>query len=38
MEDIRQHIEEVLEEIRTAIDNGEIDMEEVEKLFLEILE
>lgn len=37
MEDIRLVIEQVLEEIGDAIDNGEIDAEEVERLFLDML-
>lgn len=36
MEDIRQYIEEALEEIKSAIDRGEITAEEVETLFLDM--
>lgn len=37
MPDIRLHIEQALKEIRAAIDRGDIDADEVEKLFLEML-
>ena len=38
MEDIRLQIEDVLDRIRDAIDRGEISKEEVEKMFLDMLE
>ena len=37
MEDIRQRIDLILEEIRDAIDAGDISKEEVEAAFLEML-
>ena len=38
MEDIRLHIDLTLDRIKKAIDNNEISAEEVEKMFLEMLE
>ena len=38
MEDIRQYIQEALEEIRIAIDNGDISAEEVEQAFLDMFD
>jgi hypothetical protein len=37
MEDIRQYVEQALEEIRDAIDAGDISKEEVEQAFLDML-
>lgn len=37
MEDIRLHIEDVLDAIKDAIDRGEISNEEVELMFLDVL-
>jgi hypothetical protein len=37
MEDIRLHIADALDRIKDAIDRGDISVEEVERLFLEML-
>lgn len=38
VEDVRQHIDQALEEIKGAIDRGDISAEEVERMFLKMLE